>query len=240
MTTSQTSLTETHLSRIDRAETDRAETEGLAYALSHDLRARLRAAGGFLELARVDQQESVEAAYFLDRAATAVGLADRMAERLVRYLRIGPVGAITVIDVAELVRGAAHRHPDGPETIVDELPKVMADGGLLGIAVAEILDNAACHRAEDRPPVVRVTGTTEGQWTVIRFVDNGFGIRADRVDRAFEFFRQVHRVGDNPGSGMGLPIARRSVEDQGGTISLGPGPDGGAVVEIRLPTPPGS
>ncbi|MDH4279190.1 MAG: HAMP domain-containing histidine kinase [Acidimicrobiia bacterium] len=238
MTTSQTSPTGTDRTGTDRTGTDR--TEGLAYALSHDLRARLRAAGGFLELARVDLHESADAAYFLDRAAAAVGLADRMAERLVRYLRIGPVGAITATDVEELVREAADRRPDGPETIIDVLPGVMADGSLLAIAVAEILDNATRYRAEDRPPVVRVTGTTEGPWTVIRFVDNGFGIIADRVDRAFEFFRQVHRVGENPGSGMGLPIARRSIEDQGGTITLGPGPDGGAVVEIRLPTPPGS
>jgi signal transduction histidine kinase len=243
MTTSQHSLSETDRTETNRNESGRVEadhTEGLAYALSHDLRARLRAASGFLELARVDLHESADAAYFLDRAAAATGLADRMVERLVRYLRIGPVGAVTATDVTELVRDAADRCPDGPETIVDALPAVMADGGLLGIAVAEILDNAARHRAEDRRPVVRVTGTTEGPWTVIRFVDNGFGITADRVDRAFEFFRQVHRVGDNPGSGMGLPIARRSIEDLGGTVTLGPGPDGGAVVEIRLPTPPGS
>lgn len=222
------------------SETAVDRSDGLAYALSHDVRARLRAAGGFLELARADLQDGADAAHFLDRAAAAAGQADRMVERLVRYLRIRPVVDLVATDPAVVIREAAARCPDGPETIVDPLPGVMADHHLLAAAVIEILDNAARYRSEDRRPIVRVTGTVEGPSTVLRFVDNGFGIGADRVDRAFEFFRQVHRVGDTPGSGMGLPIARRSIESQGGTITLSPGPDGGTAVEISLPAPPGT
>ncbi len=228
MTRSQTSSTET-----DRS-------DGLAYALSHDLRARLRAASGFLELARVDLNESADAAYFLDRAAAAAELADRMVERLVRYLRIGPIADVEIMNPAGVILEMADRCLDGPKIVVEQLPEVMGDHDLLAIAVTEILDNAARYRSPERPPVVRVTATVEGSWAVLRFVDNGFGIPADRVDRAFEFFRQVHRVGDNPGSGMGLPIVRRSIEDQGGTVTLRPGSDVGVVVEIRLPTPAGA
>lgn len=223
--------------RTSRTETDRADE--MAYALSHDLRARLRAAGGFLELARIDLHETADAVYFLDRASAAAALADRMVERLVRYLRIGPTAELDVVDPAGVIRDVADRRADGLKTVVDNLPEVVGDPDLLAIAVTEILDNAARYRSEERPPAVRVTATVEGWWTVLRFADNGVGIPADRVDRAFEFFRQVHRVDDNPGSGMGLPIARRSIEDQGGTMTLWPGPDVGAVVEIRLPTPAG-
>lgn len=225
-------------SRTSPADTDRSAE--LAYAMSHDLRARLRAASGFLELARVDLHESVEAAYFLGRAAAAAELADRMVERLVRYLRIPLTDDVEVVDPAQVIREVADRCLDGPETVVDSLPDVMGNHDLLAVAAAEILDNAARYRSEGRPPAVRVSATVEGPWAVIRFADNGAGVPADRVDRAFGFFRQVHRVGDNPGSGMGLPIARRSIEAQGGTVTLRPGSDIGAVVDIRLPTPPGA
>lgn len=214
------------------------DTDGVAYALSHDLRARLRAASGFLELARVELAEDADAAYFLDRAAGAAALADRMVQRLVRYLRIGPDVDVAVTEPEEVVTEAASRCPGGPETVVDRLPPALADRSLLTDAVIEILDNASRYRAEDRPPVVRVTGTVEGPWTVLRFSDNGFGVNGDRIDRAFELFRQVHRVGDTPGSGMGLPIARKCVEIQGGTMTLEPGPDGGTVAGVRLPAPP--
>jgi len=212
--------------------------DGMAYALSHDVRARLRAASGFLELARVELEDGTDIAHFLDRAASAARLADRMIERLVRYMRISLTAEAVATDPVDIIREVAVRCLDGPEMIVDPLPDVMADHDLLATAVVEILDNAARYRAADRAPTVRVTGAVEGPWSVLRFADNGVGISADRVDRAFEIFRQVHRVGDNPGSGMGLPIARRSIESQGGTVTLSPGADCGTVVEIRLPTPP--
>lgn len=213
------------------------DTEGMAYALSHDLRARLRAAGGFLELARSEVADDADLAYFLDRAAGAAALADRMIQRLVRYLRIGPDVQVAAMEPADAVAEAVSRCPDGPETLVDPLPPVMADRDLLVDAVIEILDNASRYRAEGHRSVVRVTGTVDGRFTVLRFTDDGIGINRDRTDRAFELFRQVHRVGDTPGSGMGLPIARRSIEIQGGAMTLEPGHDGGAVVEIRLPAP---
>lgn len=225
-------------SQTSPPDTDRSD--GLAYALSHDLRARLRAASGFLELARMDMHEPDDAARFLDRAAAAAHLADRMVERLVRFLRIHPTVEVAVVNPAGVIRGVAESSLDGPETVVENLPQVMGDHDLLAGAVTEILDNAARYRSTERPPVVRVTSTLDGSYAVLRFVDNGIGLPAERVDRAFELFRQVHRVGDNPGSGMGLPIARRSIEAQGGTLTLRPGPDIGAIVEIRLPTPPGA
>lgn len=223
------------MSSTSTAVTAPARPDAMAYALSHDVRARLRAASGFVELARVDLDDGTDTAYFLDRAAAAAGLADRMIERLVRYLRITPTAEVVATDTEDVVRRAAERCTDGPEMIVDPLPDVMADPDLLITAVIEVLDNAARYRAEDRSPTVRVSGTIDGSWAVLRFADNGFGIKAERVERAFELFRQVHRVGHNPGSGMGLPIARRCIDHQGGTMTLSPGPDHGAVVEVRLP-----
>lgn len=211
----------------------------VAYGLSHDLRARLRATSGFLELARADLDDDSETAYLLQRAAAAAGLADLMTERLVRYLRIPPVADVTITASAELIEDAIDRCPERPGSTIESLPDVLADGALLTDAIVEILDNAVRFRAVDRPPTVQVTGSTHGPWAVLRFVDNGTGIHADRGERAFELFRQVHRVGDSPGSGMGLPIARRIIELHGGAITLEPDPGGGSVVEIRLQARPG-
>ena len=226
-------ITGTSLATDDR-------TAAVAYGLSHDLRARLRAAGGFLELARADLEDGTETAHFLDRAATAASLADRMTERLVRYLRIEPAIAPVTASPAELIAQAVLHCPSPPETVIEPLPDVTADPDLLVDAIVEILDNADRFRSDDRPPIVRISGEIDERWSVLRFVDNGIGIDADRVDRAFELFRQVHRAGSMSSSGMGLPIARRIIESQEGTISLGPDPEGGAAVEIRLPAPSAS
>ena len=65
----------------------------------------------------------------------------------------------------------------------------------------------------------------------IRIADNGPGLPADR-SRLFEPYVTMKASG----TGLGLPIVKKIVEEHGGSLSLGDRPDGpGALAEIRLP-----
>ncbi len=215
-------------------------TDRLSYALSHDLRARLRATRGFVELARselthVEPTGGAAAASLLERAGSAADLADRMTERLVFYLRINPSGDIAPTAASEVMSQALARLHEPPDTTVGDLPEVMADREMLVDAMVEILDNSVRYGPTEERPVVRIEATVDGPWATLTLTDNGQGIEASRIDRAFELFTQVHRVGDTPGSGMGLPIARRLVEAQGGTLSIVALTVKGSAVAVRLP-----
>lgn len=61
--------------------------------------------------------------------------------------------------------------------------------------------------------------------------DTGPGIPSEVAGRLFEPFFTTKP----DGTGLGLPIARRIVEEHGGTLTVGPGPTGGALARIRLP-----
>jgi len=66
---------------------------------------------------------------------------------------------------------------------------------------------------------------------LVRIVDNGHGIAQENLERIFEAYFSK-RPG---GTGLGLALARRIVEEHGGTITACNGPDGGAQFDIVLP-----
>ena len=91
----------------------------------------------------------------------------------------------------------------------------------------------------DLVPQIRVTLTVEPEAIVIRIADNGVGLPEDR-SRLFEPYVTTREKG----TGLGLPIVKKIIEEHGGTLTLGDAGkfDGqshaGAVAEIRLPRSP--
>jgi CheY-like chemotaxis protein len=78
----------------------------------------------------------------------------------------------------------------------------------------------------------------DGAAAVITVSDDGIGIPADRIDRVFDLFTQVHGNGDGAqgGLGIGLALVRRLVEMHGGTVvARSDGPGRGTEIEVRLP-----
>jgi signal transduction histidine kinase len=63
--------------------------------------------------------------------------------------------------------------------------------------------------------------------------DSGTGIPEDMLERLFE----PYRSGKSRGSGLGLPIVRKIVEEHRGMIEADNAPGGGAAIRVRLPAP---
>jgi signal transduction histidine kinase len=133
-----------------------------------------------------------------------------------------------VVDLREVLTQAAAEYP-GVEVIAAEPGDVIGDRDRLMQVVRNLVRNGV--QAAGRPEGVRLELTTDGDVQVVRVIDDGPGLDADELATVFE--RGVHR---GSGSGVGLAIARQLVEQHGGSIGAGPGPAGGAVFEVRLPS----
>jgi two-component system sensor histidine kinase KdpD len=97
--------------------------------------------------------------------------------------------------------------------------------------LTNLVDNALKYSPLDTP--VDVTGTAYGDWIIFRVADRGNGVPASERDRLFTpFFRGASADGS---TGLGLSIAHRLAEAQGGTLTFEERPDGGSVFELRLP-----
>jgi two-component system sensor histidine kinase MprB len=128
----------------------------------------------------------------------------------------------------------------GPELTITADVKpwyVRAEPSSLERAVVNILDNAVKFSPEAGTIEVRLA---DGVLTVR---DHGPGIDADELPHVFDRFWRSPGARALPGSGLGLSIVARTVQQAGGEVSLAPAtdPPGGTIATIRLPgapTPP--
>ena len=98
-----------------------------------------------------------------------------------------------------------------------------------------LFENALQHSPVGKEVLVRGwRSQVEGHdWWVFTVADQGPGFAPDTLSRAFEPFF-TRRKG---GTGLGLSIVKRVVEEHGGTIDLANGPEGGALITVKLPAP---
>jgi len=152
---------------------------------------------------------------------------------------------LRAVDVTDIVRSGLHR----AETVIrdhrvvvqvdDQLPAVSVDAASITEVIYILLDNASKYA----PPgsTVTIEAAAAGEHNVrICVSDEGPGIALELRERVFEkFFRVPERESHDPnrgGVGLGLPIARRLVETQGGHIAIeSPRSGRGTAVVITLP-----
>ncbi|MFF2133489.1 ATP-binding protein [Streptomyces olivochromogenes] len=146
---------------------------------------------------------------------------------------------IQVVDLQETVEAALHRaRLRGPElTITADLQPwfVRAEPSALERAIVNILDNAVKFSPEGEAIDVILKA---GELTVR---DHGPGIPSEELPHVFDRFWRSPSARALPGSGLGLSIVARTVQQSGGEVSLQPAQGGGTVATIRLPgapTPP--
>lgn len=100
-------------------------------------------------------------------------------------------------------------------------------------ALSNILENALRYSPDSA--CVEVRGFRKSAWVYIEIADRGAGIRKEDEQKVFEPFQRGTTAGNSAGVGLGLPIARRLIEAQGGTLSFAPRDGGGAIFTARLP-----
>ncbi|MFC3175499.1 ATP-binding protein [Novosphingobium bradum] len=134
-------------------------------------------------------------------------------------------------DVAREIAPAALAK--GLDLAAEITPGLVLDGNAdsLAILIRNLLDNAVRYT----PPGGQVTialdpGASGG--AELRVADTGPGMSADQIARAFERFTRFDP--DQPGSGLGLSIAKQVVAQHGGTIALTSPDEGGLVCTVRL------
>ncbi|WTP59175.1 HAMP domain-containing histidine kinase [Streptomyces phaeochromogenes] len=150
-----------------------------------------------------------------------------------------PADRVQVVSLQDTVEAALRRaRLRGPElTITANVDPwfVRAEPSALERAIVNILDNAVKFSPEGG--AVDVT-LKDGELTVR---DHGPGIPADELPHVFDRFWRSPSARALPGSGLGLSIVARTVQQAGGDVALSPAEGGGTVATIRLPgapTPP--
>ncbi|MDY7101947.1 MAG: ATP-binding protein, partial [Actinomycetota bacterium] len=233
--------------RTERLRRSNEDLERFATVAAHDLREPLRKVELFADRLTLSVGDDLppDAAHALSRMVAAVTRMRDMVDDLLELstIRRGDDTALHPVPLGDVVREALDEIDEsvteaGAAVSVDVLPTVIGNRIQLRRLFVNLLENAVKYARPGIAPVVAVTATARAgapPTVVITVADNGIGIGDEHRERIFEIFRRLHSQDAYPGTGIGLSICRRIVEQHGGTITARAGRDVGSAFDVTLP-----
>jgi len=219
------------------------ELDSFAYAVSHDLRAPLRAMSGFSVAMLEDFGASLpdKARGYLDQIRKASQNMGQLIDGLLALSRSTrgelqrdriDLSAMAERLCQELARTEPTRTVDWR---VEPRLTAWGDARMIEVVMMNLLSNAWKYTAGCAAPSVRVHAERQGGRLMYCVTDNGAGFDMRHADRLFKPFQRLHRQDEFPGIGIGLATVQRVVHRHGGTLSATAAVGQGATFRFHLP-----
>ena len=125
--------------------------------------------------------------------------------------------------------------PIGFTISTEGLPIVIAGSTRMYKIFHHLISNAVKHHDDPANGNLKISAETSGDYYMIRFTDNGPGIRAQHAEKVFEMFFTLKAKDEVDTCGVGLSIVRRLLEDIEQRIWVEPTTENGCTVCITYP-----
>lgn len=150
------------------------------------------------------------------------------------YARL-PAPELAALDLNSLVREVLGLYETSSASIEtsfgESLLPVMGDATQIRQVIHNLLRNAEDALEGRENAVIQINTETCGRMIRLRLTDNGAGFSPDLLARVFEPYITTK----TKGTGLGLPIVKKIIDEHHGTIKIGNAEQGGAEIDIRLP-----
>jgi len=214
-----------------------------AYVVTHDLKAPLRGISQLSEWISRDHadQLNAEGLRYFELLRHRVLHLHRLVDGLLACARVGRTPEPEVmVNTHQLVHEVlGHLAPSG-HVVLDvaaDLPVVPANPQRLQQVFQNLLDNALKYL--DKPQgLIRIRATRHGDEWEFSIADNGPGIPERYHEKVFQIFQRLTVDGGLPGTGLGLTLVKRIIENRGGRISIQATQGGGTTMLFRWPDQP--
>lgn len=242
------SIIEVDLERQVRAAmASNAELDQFASVIAHDLKEPLRGISFFARFLEEDLhgQISPEIHEHLLEIKQLSGKASALIGELYEYSKLGRLElAFGQVDLEEVVRDAASRlsalfnERNVELRIETPLPTAFCDRIRMVELYANLLANAARYNDQSSPRI-SVGADCSGTAPIFFVSDNGIGIPPAASERVFKMFQRLHEPGQyGGGTGVGLAIVKRVVDQHGGRIWIESTPGQGTTFRFTLQPEP--
>lgn len=237
------------LTHIEKLKNSNEELERFAYIASHDLQEPLRKIMVYSDMLneRLDLATDAETISFLLQISGSAERMQRLIKEILSFSRITAdfknrkkqnLNEVLNQALANLEVKLAEKKA---EVKAGPLPTLQVVPELLSMVFQNLLGNSLKFTCKGKRP--KITVSEEGQGTIengqkyrhISITDNGIGMDIKSASKIFEMFQRLHHQSEFEGSGIGLAICKKIIEQHNGSIRVESKPGKGSKFIISLP-----
>jgi PAS domain S-box-containing protein len=227
------------------------DLEQFAYVASHDLQEPLRKIQTFsnMALSNIDKPEQVNR--HLQKVTASAGRMTELIRSILNYSRLNSDDVqFSKVDLNKIVHHLRtdlelRIHEKDAEIVAENLPVVNGNEQQLSQLLLNLISNSL--KFSTRKPVIRITasapdkeqlaplGLNGNSYVRLSIEDNGIGFEQQYAHKIFDVFQRLHSREEYPGTGIGLALCKRIVDNHRGKMIVESVPGEGTTFHIFLP-----
>lgn len=227
------------LQNIDKLEASNKDLDRFAFMASHDLQEPLRKIHIFSERLHSEYGEQLDdkGRKYIGRIQIATIRLQTLIKDIMTFSKISAdKGALTLSDMNVLVNDVIQ---DMEEDVnekrgkvwVENLPSIPVNPTLIRPLFQNLIHNALKYSRSDVDPVIRIYSEFDAEFNNkaqkqvknkycrIFIEDNGIGFEQSYAEQIFDMFKRLHHNNEYEGTGIGLALCKKIVEEHNGYIS---------------------
>ncbi len=244
------------LQNIDKLEAANKDLDRFAFMASHDLQEPLRKINVFSE--RLDSEYGKRldegGRKYINRIQSATSRLQALIKDILTFSKISIDKSVFVnTDLTPLVKDVLAELEDvikekSAEIQIDQLPSLAINPNLMRPLFYNLIHNSLKYSKKDITPVIRIyteasqavdkgSPETKNKYSRIFISDNGIGFEQVFSEQIFDMFKRLHNQNEYEGTGIGLALCKKIVEEHNGFISAKSAVGEGSTFVISLPLP---
>ena len=230
---------------LEQQQLERQKKQELIAGMSHDLKSPLTSIRAYTEalLEGVAKDEAAKQRYLQTIHAKETDM-ETMVNRLFEFAKMDastcPVRSEPLF-LGQTMEELTGEWSGEDVSVTLEIPenlRVLADRELLNRITANLIGNSRKYSGRETVHIA-VSAEASGDMAEIRFSDDGAGVPQEQLPKLFDTFYRgdAARTAPGSGSGLGLAVVKKAVEEMGGAVRAENGGDGGLEIAFTLPVP---